>query len=329
MANPQTETPRTSLLIGLSGPAVHVSDRVINSHKKASSTWPTSYETHTVASQKQLEGTGITGKGHSNSQVIAPPSEMVAGEKQCASKSTITPNKACSATYRHIKRRVGRSLKQAFCRKNLVPSRKQATYKLSRIESGPFGPERVPRPLLRQDSSNSNQQHYSSVIHKQGRRHEVGPPVCPLVDNPEVVYHKTGYPQSPTHPRPAECGSRQAIKARPDHPDRVVSPSGGFSINMQQVAQASDRPICNEVQQQVSPICVTSSGSPGLGSGRNQPAMRGSGCLCLPTSSHFGQSGGEVDQPCHRIILIAPGWPNMPWVLGSGGHVQPDLPQPA
>ena len=30
------------------------------------------------------------------------------------------------------------------------------------------------------------------------------------------------------------------------------------------------------------------------------------------------------DYPCNRIILIAPGWPNMPWFLGPGGNVKPD-----
>ena len=36
------------------------------------------YETHTVASQKQLEGISITRKGDPNSQVPAPPFTMVA-----------------------------------------------------------------------------------------------------------------------------------------------------------------------------------------------------------------------------------------------------------
>ena len=56
---------------------------------------------------------------------------------------------------------------------------------------------------------------------------------------------------SPTHARPAERGSRQAIQTRPDHPNRVVSPSRGLPLNMQQVAPAQNRLICHEVQQQV------------------------------------------------------------------------------
>ena len=58
-------------------------DRSTNSHKET-------YETRTVASQKQLESTRITRKGHSITQVPAPTSTMVAGGKQCAPRSTIT-----------------------------------------------------------------------------------------------------------------------------------------------------------------------------------------------------------------------------------------------
>ena len=50
------------------------------------------------------------------------------------------------------------------------------------------------------------------------------------------------------------CGGRQAIQARPDYPNRVVSPSGGLPNNMQPVAPASNRPICHEVHHQVASV---------------------------------------------------------------------------
>ena len=99
---------------------------------------------------------------------------------------------------------------------------------------------------------------------------------------------------SPTHSRPAERGSRQAIQARPDHPNRVVSPSRGLPLNMQQVAPAQNRLICHEVQQQVASVCVTGTGSPGHSSGCAQSAMVGSGSIHLPTISLIGQSAGGV-----------------------------------
>ena len=154
--------------------------------------------------------------------------------------------------------------------------------------------------------------------------------MCPLVENPDLVYHKTGYPQSPTHSRLAECGSRQAIKARPDHPDRVVSPTGGFSINMQQVAQAADRPICNEVQQQVAPVCVTGTGTLAWAVDTLILPWEDLDACAFPPVAILGKVVEKLqDHPCHRIILIAPGWPNMPWFWDLVAMSSQNPPQPA
>ena len=139
---------RNTVPTGLSGPAVHVPNRFANSHRKTSSPRPTTHETHTVASQKQLEGTRVTRKGNSNSQVPAPSRTMVATGRQRSYRPTITPNKTCSANlYRRIKRRVGRSLKRMHCKRVMVPTIKQVVHKLSGLKSSFSGTERVPRPL--------------------------------------------------------------------------------------------------------------------------------------------------------------------------------------
>ena len=77
----------------------------------------------------------------------------------------------------------------------------------------------------------------------------------------------------------------------------------------------------NKLPQQT----VTSSGPPGMGSGCTQPVMERSGPICLPTSSHLGQSGGEVaglpmqqdHSDCTRVAQHA-------LVLGPSGNVQSD-----
>ena len=121
-----------------------------------------------MASQKQLEGTGVSGKSDPYSQITAPPLTMVAGVRQRSSRSTITPNKSCYASlYRCIKRRVGCSLKRAHCKRSLVPSGKQATYKLSGTKISLSILKRVSGLLLRQNSSDSNRQHHCGVLHKQ------------------------------------------------------------------------------------------------------------------------------------------------------------------
>ena len=96
---------------GLSGPEIHVPHRSPHSNRKTSPLRATPHETHTVALEKQLEGPRVTGKGDTGPQVPPPSSKVVAGGKQCATRSTITPSKTRSADlYRRIKRRVGRSL---------------------------------------------------------------------------------------------------------------------------------------------------------------------------------------------------------------------------
>ena len=96
---------------GMSGPEIHVPHRSPHSNRKTSPLRATPHETHTVALEKQLEGPRVTGKGDPGPQVPPPSSKVVAGGKQCATRSTITPSKTCSADlYRRIKRRVGRSL---------------------------------------------------------------------------------------------------------------------------------------------------------------------------------------------------------------------------
>ena len=92
-------------------------------------------------------------------------------------------------------------------------------------------------------------------------------PLCPTVENVDLVYPATSDSKSPTHPRPTKCRSRQAIQAGSDHPDRVVPPSRGFSSIMQQMGPASDRPICHEVQPQVTSVCVSSTAPPGCSNG--------------------------------------------------------------
>ena len=147
------------------------------------------HETHTVASRKQLEGTRISRKSDIYSQITAPLPTVVAGGRQ-HSRSTITPNKACSADlYRCIKRRVGHSLRQAHCKRNLVPESK---LHINYLElKAIFLALKEFQDLCRQDSSCSKRQHHSCVIHKQGRRHEVGPNLCPAVENLDLVYQKS------------------------------------------------------------------------------------------------------------------------------------------
>ena len=78
---------------------------------------------------------------------------------------------------------------------------------------------------------------------------------------------------------------------------------------MQQVAPASNRPICHEV-------CLTSTGSPGHSSGCTHGSLpwEDLDAYAFPPAAILGKVVEKLqDSSCKRIILIAPGWPNMPW----------------
>ena len=148
------------------GPTVHVPHRSTHSNRKTSPPRVTSHEAHTVALEEQLEGTRVTRKDDPSPQLPPPTSKLVAGGKQCATRSTITASKTCSANiYRCIKIRVGRSLRRAHCKGNLIPSRNQVAHKSLRAKSSISSSKRVSNPLLQQDSTDSYRQHNSSCLY--------------------------------------------------------------------------------------------------------------------------------------------------------------------
>ena len=184
--------------------------------------------------------------------------------------------------------------------------------------------------MRKSNSPSGHRQYYRSGLHKQRRRHEVGPTLCSTVDNLDLVFPTSSDFKSPTHPRPTKCDSRQAIKAGSNHSDRVVSPSRSFSKVVQQMASTSNRPICHEVQQQVTSVCVSSTRLPGRSSRCINSAMGGSGCIRLPTDRHIGQSGGEITgHPVQETHSDCPGVAQIALFLGLGEHVQSGPSQPA
>ena len=332
VAKPSGQNIRNNVTATLSSLTVHVPDRVANSHRKTSSPRLATYEAHKVAPQAALENTRVTRKSDSNSQLPAPSSTMVATGRQCPHRSTITPNKACSANlYRRIKRRVERSLKRIHCQRDLVTARKQVAYKLFGTQGSVSCLERVSKPLCKQDSTCGNRQHYSDVVYQQGRRHEVGHTLYPTMEKKILTW----------------CTRHQVtLKARhiPRRLNVVADKLSRLGQTIQtewsllpEVFQAicsrwhqPDRSSCHKVQQQVTSVCVASTGLLGSSSGCTQSAMGESGRIRLPTSGHLGQSGGEVaGLPLQENHSDCSGVAQHALVLGSSDHVQSDPTEPA
>ena len=299
---------------------------LLTATEKTGSYGQTTHEAYTVAPQEQLEDAGNVGEGHSHSKITSPTSEMVAGGRQCDQRSSPTPSSTCSANlYRRIKRRVGRSLKRTYGKGTLVTPREQTAHKLPRVKGSPSGLKRISSLLYKQSGSHSYRQHHGGSIYKQGRGNEVGPTVCPIMEDTDMVCQKSSNTQSSTYSRPSKCYSRQVIQTGSDHSNRMIPQSRDIQGNMRPVEQTPRGPICHQVQQQTATLRLPSPRPPSLGSGCSQSVLGGTRPLRLSTSSHLGQSGGEApglplqqnNSDCSRVAQHA-------LVLGPGSNVKPD-----
>ena len=107
--------------------------------------------------------------------------------------------------------------------------------------------------------------------------------------------------------------------------NRVVLSPRSVSSYMLPVAPASSGLVGHQIKQQTPIVCVSGPRPPGLGSGCTQPVLGKSGPICLPTSSHLGQSGGEVTGlPLQQDHSDRPRVAQHAVVLGSSGNVQSD-----
>ena len=246
---------------------------------------------------------------------IHPPSKVVAGGKQCASRATITPSKTCSANlYRRIKRRVGRSLRRAHCKGTVGPTREQVTHKPLGAESSISSSKRVSNPSLQQDSVGSYRQHNSGCLYQQRRGMKSGS-LCTLLwrilswcTRQQVTLRARHIPGRLNVIADKLSRLGQTIQTEWSlHPEVLQAVCSRW--HQPQVELFATR-FHNKLPQFVSPV--------------PDPQAWAVDALSLswddldpyafPLAAIFGKVVEKLqDYPCNRIILIAPGWPNMPW----------------
>ena len=136
-----------------------------------------------------------------------------------------------------------------------------------------------------------------SYINKKTRGYEVRLSLCPPLETPVMV------------PPQGNCSETQSSDS-----DRVVPISAGVCSLVLQMGQTSDGLACNPVQSQTAPVCFTGTGSDSLFGISVDSTVGAPGSLRFSPVSLLPQVISKLrDQGCRRMILIAPGWPNMPW----------------
>ena len=189
----------------------------------------------------------------------------------------------------------------------------QAMHNLPGTKDDLFGPKRVPRYLPGQHCSYSHRQQNSGCLYKQRRADGVGPSACPSMENTDLVYQQAGYSQSPTHSRPAKCGSKLSRLGQTIQTEWSLLPEVFQAIfnrwHQPQIDLFATR-FNNKLAQYVSPVM--------------DPQAWAVDALSLPWEDldPYAFPPAAIlskvveklqNYPCRRIILIAPGWLNMPW----------------
>ena len=140
-------------------------------------------------------------------------------------------------------------------------------------------------------------------------------PLCVLFGGIlNLVFQETGDCQSPTHSRLAECGSRQSIQARPDYPDRVVSPFRGLSADSSRWHQPQIDLFATRFNNKL-PLFVSPVPDPlALAVNARSLSWEDLDSYAFPPVAILGKMVAKLqDYPFRRIILITPGWPNIAW----------------
>ena len=230
----------------------------------------------------------------------------------------------CKSLQTH-QRRVGRSLRRAHCKGTVVPTREQVTHKPLGAESSISSSKRVSNPSLQKTvlvaTDNTTVVAY---INKEGGMKSGS--LCALLwrilswcTRQQVTLRARHIPGRLNVIADKLSRLGQTIQTEWSlHPE--VCPSCMFKV-----ASATSGPVCHQVQQQTTTVCITGIRPPGLGSGCTQPVLGVPGPIRLPTGSHLGQSGGEApglplqqnNSDCSRVAQHA-------LVLGPGSNVKPD-----
>ena len=277
-----------------------------------------------MALEEQLEGTRITRKGDSSPQVAPLPFMVVAGGKQCATRSTITPTKTCSANfYRRIKRRWGAHLNEHTARGtwSLPESKlhinhlevKEVFLALKEFQ------DLVSNNIVPLATDNTTVVAY---INKEGGMKSVS--LCALLwrilswcTKKQVTLHACHIPSRLNVIADKLFRLGQTIQTEwslyPEVFQAICSWWHQPQVDLFTTRFNNCHSLCHRFQ------------TPGMGSGCTQSVLGRSGPICLPTSSHLGQSGGEVvGLPMQLNHTDCTGVAQHALVLGSSGNVQSD-----
>lgn len=246
----------------------------------------TSSKTSSMASSSGVESNvRLPSKADSCSSVYKGTTQLVASSGEIRRRSASSSSGVqCESIHRRLHKGVGRSGSEQSLSRSMVLNRSRTPHKCSGDEGSKEGSS--------SSSSSSRIQHSGryrqfdcSGLHKQGGRNQI---MASDEGNSQFVqtHHETELEsQGQIHSRQSECDCRPTVQKGPNFEHRVVSPSFGSQGSVSEMGSTSGGPICNQVQPQVSSICIPSTRPSSLGNRRSDTGPRGHNRVCLSSST--------------------------------------------
>ena len=266
-----------------------------------------SHEALSVSSQGALKISSVAGQPPSlDRNHFSTPRLVVKSLKRDERCRPSSQRSQYPTLYRRLKRRLGRSVRSKFYKGSVVRLGKKATHKRSRVEGGLPGPSKLQGPVPEPNSASCNGQLNSGSLHKQTRRNslsrDVSRDVCSLVV-PSLSHNIKGQ----THSRVSECDGQPSVQVEPSAVNRMVTASAGVQTDLSKAVHSSCRSICHSSEPQ------TSTDPNAWDIDALNLNWTGLTAYAYPPTALLHRVIQKIRQ-CHcLIIIIAPGWPGMPW----------------
>ena len=216
--------------------------------------------------------------------------------------------------HRRIKRRLGCTFRRLYRQGWLVCAGKKIAYQFPRIEGGFIGTKGLRTSLPGLGSFSCHQQQHCGSLHKQRRRHAFRLCMCSPLETPVLVQSQGNLPESTSHSGPAQCDSRQTVQTPSSHSDGVISSPGCLCTDLPQMPSSQGGPVAMryncKLPQFVSPV-------PNPKAWAMDASTLSWEDLDLyafpPVPLLTNVLTKALSHRCKRMIIVARGWPNMPW----------------
>ena len=197
--------------------------------------------------------------------------------------------------------------------KGLWSDREKRLHKRSRVEGGLPGPSKLQGPVPEPNSASCNGQLNSGSLHQQTRRNSLSGDVrCPVEDH-DMVSSLSHNIKSQTHSRVSECDGRPPVQVELSAVNRMVTASAGVQTDLSKWFTPHVDLFATHLNHKL-PLYVSPVPHPNAW---DIDALNlywtGLTAYAYPPTALLHRVIQKIRQ-CHcLIIVIAPGWPGMPW----------------